>query len=59
VTHADQVLAGAPDELPTLLAILEAAGREWATPRTAGGPRPATPFHVLLAVPAPAGGRRP
>jgi RNAse (barnase) inhibitor barstar len=52
VTHADQVLAGSPGEYATFIAILETAGREWATPRTTGVPRPARPFHVILAVPA-------
>jgi hypothetical protein len=52
ITDAHAVLARAPDEYATLVTILEAAGREWATPRTAGVPRAATPFHVLLAVTA-------
>jgi hypothetical protein len=51
VTSAHAVLAREePEEYDTFVSILEAAGREWATPRTAGVPREAKPFHVLLAV---------
>jgi hypothetical protein len=51
VTSAHAVLAREePEEYETLISILETAGREWATPRTAGVPRAARPFHVLLAV---------
>jgi RNAse (barnase) inhibitor barstar len=51
VTSAHAVLAREePEAYDTLVSILEAAGREWATPRTAGVPRAARPFHVLLAV---------
>jgi hypothetical protein len=51
VTGAHAVLAReAPEEYETFVSILEAAGREWAMPRTAGVPRAARPFHVLLAV---------
>jgi RNAse (barnase) inhibitor barstar len=53
VASAHAVLAReGPEEYDTIISILEAAGREWATPRTAGVPRAATPFHVLLAVTA-------
>jgi hypothetical protein len=53
VASAHAVLAREePEEHETIIAILEAAGREWATPRTAGVPREARPFHVLLAVTA-------
>jgi hypothetical protein len=53
VTSAHAVLAREePEEYETFVSILEAAGREWATPRTAGVPRAARPFHVLLAVTA-------
>jgi Barstar (barnase inhibitor) len=48
VTSAEALLAREPAERPTLHAVLETAGRDWATPRTAGVPRPARPFHVLL-----------
>ena len=51
VTSAHAVLAREePEEYETFVSILDAAGREWATPRTVGVPRPARPFHVLLAV---------
>ena len=54
VTSAHAVLAREePDEYETFVSILDAAGREWATPRTAGVPRPARLFHVLLARPRP------
>jgi hypothetical protein len=53
VTSAHAVLArDAAEEYDTFVSILEAAGREWATPRSAGVPRAARPFHVLLAVTA-------
>lgn len=50
VTHAEAVLARDPEEYATLVAVLEAAGAEWARPRSAPAARPATPFHVVLAV---------
>ena len=50
VTSAQAVLARHEAEYATFVSILEAAGREWAVPRTAGVPRAASPFHVLLAV---------
>jgi hypothetical protein len=52
VTDAEAVLARSPADRATFVAVLGTAGREWATPRTAGVPRPASPFHSLL-VPSP------
>jgi RNAse (barnase) inhibitor barstar len=48
VTDAQAVLARHDADYATFVAVLEAAGREWATPRTLGVPRPAAPFHVEL-----------
>jgi hypothetical protein len=50
VTEAQAVLGRREADYATFVAILEAAGREWAAPRTAGVPRPAIPFHALLTV---------
>lgn len=58
VTHAHALLAGHEGEYATFVSILESAGRDWATPRAAGVPRPATPFHVRLTVGRRERGRR-
>ena len=50
IEHADRLLAGKPAEYRTLLAILEAVGRWWATPQDGPAARPARPFHTVLAV---------
>ncbi|WP_447978503.1 barstar family protein [Candidatus Nitrospira bockiana] len=47
VTDADQVLAEHEDDYRTFLAILEAAGKMWATEQDV---RPEIPFHVLFVV---------
>lgn len=52
VTHADALLADAPDDYRTFLGVLEDVGREWARPRRGQWSRPATPFHAWLIVAA-------
>lgn len=58
VSHAEEVGTDQEEDYATLIAILDAAGREWATPRTGQWPRPAVPFHSVLVVsPEALGGR--